>query len=115
MPTIRFEETPEFEKECKRLGKKYRSLPKDLELFKRLLEQFPKGTGNQMPILHQENDICIIKARLACETLRGSFLRVIYAYKESCVTIFFIELYYKGDKQAEDEARIQQFLRNHRK
>jgi len=110
MPTIRFKETPEFLKEYKRLAKKYRSLPKDLDLFKRLLEQFPKGTGNQMPILYQENDIYIIKSRLACESLRGSFLRVIYAYQESCVTIFFLELYYKGDKEAEDETRIKQFL-----
>lgn len=110
MPTIRFEETPEFQKECKRLARKYRSLPKDLEILKRLLTQHPKGFGNHMPTLRQEGDMFIIKARLACESLRGSFLRVIYAYHESLITIFFIELYYKGEKESEDQRRIEEFL-----
>lgn len=115
MTTIRFEDTPRFQKEFKRLAKKYRSLDKDLELLKRLLATFPKGFGNQMPILRQEDDIFIIKARLACESLRGSFLRVIYAYHESLITIFFIELYYKGEKEAEDQRRIEEFLRSYRR
>lgn len=109
---IHFEETPEFQKEYKRLAKKYKSLCADFGFFKkRILEKFPKGFGNHMSILRQERDIFIIKARLACESLRGSFIRVIYAYCESTVTIFFIELYYKGDKESEDRRRIEEFLK----
>lgn len=108
---IRFEGTPEFRREFKRLAKKYRSLPQDLEILKRLLMQHPKGFGNHMPMLRQEDDIFIIKARLACESLRGSSLRVIYAYHASLITIFFIELYYKGEKETEDQQRIEEFLK----
>ncbi|MFA5799458.1 MAG: hypothetical protein WC840_00690 [Candidatus Peribacteraceae bacterium] len=112
MTTIRFEDTLEFRKEFKHLAKKYRSLPQDMEILKRLLLRHPKGFGNHMPTLRQEGDIFIIKARLACESLRGSFLRVIYAYQKSMITIFFIELYYKGEKEAEDQQRIEEFLKS---
>ena len=113
MTTIHFEETFEFQKELKRLTKKYHSLPQDMEILKRLLTRHPKGFGNHMPILRREGDIFVIKARLACESLRASSLRVIYAYHESLITIFFIELYYKGEKEAEDQRRIEEFLRSH--
>lgn len=113
--TIHFEETPEFQKEFKRLARKYPSLPKDVALLKaRVLLKFPKGFGNRMPILRQEEGIFIIKVRLPCESLHGSFLRVIYAYHAPRITIFFIELYYKGEKETEDQRRIEEFLKSQR-
>jgi len=110
--TIRFEETDGFCKEFKRLAKKYRSLERDMERLKSVLRDTPLGTGKHFNVLTVREDIRIVKARVACESLRGSSLRVIYAYQESMITIFFIELYYKGEKETEDQKRIEEFLRS---
>lgn len=110
---IHFEETDGFCKEFKRLAKKYHSLERDMERFKSVLSNTPLGTGKHFNMLTIREDMRIVKARLACESLRGSSLRVIYAYQESMITIFFIELYYKGEKEAEDQQRIEEFLRSH--
>jgi len=110
---IRFKETDGFCKEFKRLAKKYRSLERDMERFKSVLRDTPLGTGKHFNILTAREDVRIVKARLACESLRGSSLRVIYAYQESTITIFFIELYYKGEQESEDQQRIDEFLQSY--
>jgi len=53
----------------------------------------------------------IYKARkFACKSLKGigsrSGIRIIYAYYEKEDKIEFIEIYFKGDKEAEDRERI---------
>ena len=45
MQKILFKELPEFQKDFKRLVKKYPSLPGDVELRKNVLEEFPEGRG----------------------------------------------------------------------
>ena len=42
---IQFEETDRFKKELKTLTKKYRSLPKDLKIFKKVLKTIPEGNS----------------------------------------------------------------------
>ncbi|MFH1946784.1 MAG: hypothetical protein ABIJ23_01340 [Candidatus Magasanikbacteria bacterium] len=106
----RFDYSPQFKKDLKRLTKKYNSLPKDLRRLEIFLEQYPNGIGASFAVLHHRPSVCIIKARLACESLRARSLRVIYAYKESEKRIEFIELYFKGDKLREDELRIRDYL-----
>jgi mRNA-degrading endonuclease RelE of RelBE toxin-antitoxin system len=108
----------EFEKDLKRLSKKYRTLEDDLETF----------INTQLNLLHkqgQDNGGCvrianlgiiyphIYKARrFACKSLKGtgnrSGIRVIYAYYEKEDVIEFVEIYYKGDKANEDRRRILQ-------
>lgn len=110
----RFDRTPEFEKDFKRLGKKYRSLDEDLSLLEALLSKYPKGTGSKFAVLHETQDVVIVKARLACRTLRESSLRIIYAYHAGTITFVYIELYYKGDKANEDFERIKMYLRSGR-
>jgi hypothetical protein len=68
-------------------------------------------------VLHIHKGVKIIKARMFCRSLRGSSLRIIYAYifgraEITFVGIEFIELYFKGNKQREDEERIKEYLRN---
>lgn len=111
--TIHFEETDGFCKEFKRLAKKYHSLEQDMERFKGILQENPLGTGKHFNVLTVREGIRVVKARLACGSLRGSSLRVIYAYHESLITIFFIELYYKGDRESGDQKRIEEFLRSY--
>jgi len=107
---------PEFEKDLKRLVKRYASLEEDLRIFiKVALNMFHKQKVDSGAIFHISDlgirSPKIYKARkFACRALKGkgavSGIRVIYAYFEEEDRIAFIELYYKGDKENEDRERI---------
>lgn len=107
---MHFNALPEFEKDCKRLGKKYLSLADDLALFKKVLFEAPLGNDKHFAILVDTLDLKIAKARFSCRYLKKDSLRMIYAYNSSTATIIFIELYFKGDQEREDRERIRNFL-----
>lgn len=107
---MNFNETHEFSKELKRLSKKYRSLPDDLLEFKKIISEIPLGSGKHFVVLHENEEVKILKARLFCKYLRGASLRITYAYIEKSTTISFIELYFKGEQINEDKGRIKDFL-----
>ncbi len=107
---MRFNELPEFEKEFKKLRKKYKSLPKDLKLFKEVLTKIPFGNSKHFNILVETENLCIVKARFFCKYLKGSSLRIIYGYFEKDKKIEFIEIYYKGDKGREDKKRVREYI-----
>ncbi len=114
--TMNYKELPEFSKEFKKLAGKYRSLGKDLETFKKLLDSEPLGTGKHFAVLTVVGGIKIVKARLFCQSLRGSSLRIIYSYNGAEIEfIEFIELYFKGNKEAEDKDRIKEYLKDRAK
>ena len=111
-----------FQKDLKRLLKKYRTLEKDLETTKRdAIELYHlKRIDNQsvFPIqgfCTEVIQICKIK-KFACKSLkeRGSKsgIRVIYAFHCRSCKVDFIELYFKGDKKNEDRERIKEYLKN---
>ena len=108
--TMTFDEAPLFSKELKRLTRKYKSLPEDLEEFKRVVSVVPLGTSKHFNVITKSEQCVIIKARLFCRTLKGSSLRIIYAYKEDHTLIEFIEIYFKGDEENEDRNRIREYL-----
>ena len=107
---------PEFEKDFKKLLKRFKTLEDDLETF----------SNNQLKLIHKLgidnkgvvhiSDLGIetpkiYKARkFACKSLKGrgaqSGIRIIYAYYENEDIIEFIEIYFKGDKENEDKNRI---------
>lgn len=111
----------EFEKDLKKLLKKFRTLEEDLETFVR----------NQLNLyhkLHIDNkgifpisDLGIISPKIfkakkfACRSLKGkgvaSGIRIIYAYFEQEDVIELVEIYYKGEKENEDRNRV---LKNYR-
>lgn len=106
---------PEFEKDLKKLLRKFRTLEGDLEIFieKGLFLYHKLGIDNkgifQIPGL--PISIKVYKARkFACRSLKGkgaqSGIRVIYTYMADKDTIELIEIYYKGDKENEDRERI---------
>lgn len=109
---MNFSETPEFTKEFKRLAKKYRSLPDDIKEFKRVIAAVPLGNSKHFNVITKNEPCAIIKARLFCRYLKGSSLRVIYAYYYQDCKIDFIEIYPKGDKENENRERIKEYLRN---
>lgn len=107
---MNFNETDEFAKAFKRLSKKYRSLPDDLLEFKKVVTELPMGIGRHFVILHSQEEVKILKARFFCKYLRGTSLRIIYAYQETKTTIDFIELYFKGEQVNENRVLISEFL-----
>ncbi|GAB4294205.1 MAG: hypothetical protein Kow0090_08810 [Myxococcota bacterium] len=109
---MNFSELPEFQEERERLSKKYKSLPGDLQEFRTVVSKIPLGNSKHFNIIAQKGAVCIIKARLFCRYLKGSSLRVVYAYFEQKQEIEFIEIYFKGDKENEDRHRIKKYLTN---
>lgn len=107
---------PEFEKDLKRLLKRFKTIEGDLETFiEKELFLYHKLNIDNKGIFHipglPVKDIKIYKAKkFACRSLKGkgvqSGIRVIYTYFEDGDTIELIEIYYKGDKENEDRERI---------
>ena len=121
MNPITYKNTSGFDKDLKRLLKKFRTLESDIEVAKtNAIELFHlhKIDNNSVePIPNfctQELVICKIK-KFACKTLRGrgvqSGIRIIYAYHVLNNTVDFIEIYFKGEAENEDKERIKIYLR----
>jgi mRNA-degrading endonuclease RelE of RelBE toxin-antitoxin system len=112
---------PEFDKDFKKLSKRFKTLYEDFEIF----------INTQLNLHHKQNidnkgvvpvsgigipGPKIFKAKkFACRSLKGrgvdSGIRVIYAYWEDKDKIEFIEIYFKGDKENEDRNRILEHFR----
>lgn len=106
-----FNELPEFSKEFKRFSRKYRSLPNDLKEFKRIVDVVPLGNSKHFNVITRNEQCAIVKSRLFCRYLKGSSLRVIYAFYYKSCKVDFIEMYFKGDKVNEDRERIKNYLK----
>jgi mRNA-degrading endonuclease RelE of RelBE toxin-antitoxin system len=107
---------PEFEKDLKKLAKRFSTIEDDLQNFiQTVLNLCHKQNINSSAVIHISNlgieSPGIYKARkFSCQSLKGkgaaSGIRIIYAYHEPADIIEFIEIYYKGDKNNEDTTRI---------
>jgi mRNA-degrading endonuclease RelE of RelBE toxin-antitoxin system len=110
---------PEFEKDLKKLLKRFSSLEEDLRMFiKVAMNAFHKKKVDSNAIFHISDlgvrSPKIYKAKkFACKALKGkgvqSGIRVIYAYHEEEDRIEFLEIYYKGDKASEDRERVRDY------
>lgn len=107
-----YDKLPEFSKEFKRFSKKYKSLPDDLEEFKRVINVAPLGNSKHFNIITRNEQCAIIKARLFCRYLKGSSLRIVYAFHFQSCKVKFIEIYFKGERTNENRERIKEYLRN---
>jgi len=106
----------EFEKDIKKLGKKFRTIEGDLENFIKTELKIYHKLGKNIKGIVKISDLgiknpSIYKAtRFACRALKGSGsrsgIRVIYAHFEKDDKIELIEIYYKGNKNNEDRERI---------
>lgn len=107
-----FDHLEEFDKDLKKLKKKYRSLDEDLNVIKKVLEIRPdESPPFSFTINNLSITTCVIKVKkIACKSLKGrgvnSGLRLIYAYFPSEQIITFVELYHKNEKDNEDRQRI---------
>ena len=106
----------EFEKEFRKLLKKFKTLEEDMETFiNTQLKLYHKQKVDNSGVVRISNlaidEPKIYKARkFACRSLKGtggrSRIRIIYAYYEEEDIIEFIEIFFKGDKENEDRDRI---------
>ncbi len=103
---------PEFDKELKKLAKKYPTLPSDIDDIKPVLIECPTGIGKNFTIIKIDGNITIVKARVHCESLRSRVIRLIYAYHQDKIEFMYIEVYYKGDKENEDKERLKDYISN---
>jgi hypothetical protein len=107
---------PEFDRDLKRLLKRYRSLEDDLTVF----------INTQLVLLHKQkidnrgivliNNLGIEEPKIfkavkfACKSIHGrgaaSGIRLTYAYFEEADHIEFIQIYFKADDENEDRERI---------
>lgn len=110
--TMIFSALPEFTKEFQRLTKKYRSLPDDLEEFKRVISAQPLGNSKHFNVITKSGDVFVLKARFFCRYLKGSSLRIVYAFRQKETNVDFLEIYFKGDKENEDRKRIEEYVKN---
>ncbi|MBU1992644.1 MAG: hypothetical protein ABH856_04475 [Patescibacteria group bacterium] len=117
---MNYEETPEFEKEFKKLSGNYPSLKDDLEVAKtnaielRHVQGLDNRNAFEIPGFCSD-DVKVLKLKkFACKALKGkgvrSGIRIIYAFHKKENKIVFIEIYYKGKKNNEDRARIREYL-----
>lgn len=122
MSKISYDEIPEFQKDFKRLLKKYPSLTDDLKLVKvAAIELFHIHKINNLSVFpipnfcSEETQICKIK-KFACKSLKGrgakSGIRVIYAFHSAALKVVFIEIYFKADQKNEDKGRIKAYLQS---
>lgn len=107
---------PEFERDIKKLLKRFRTLEDDLktfiekELFLYHKLKIDNGGVFQIPGLQIESPKIYKAKKFACRSLKGkgahSGIMVIYSYFEETDRIELVEIYYKGDKENEDRERI---------
>src|SRR3990167_7586427 len=120
MSPITYKTTLGFEKDLKKLLKKFRTLEDDIEVAKKNaielfhLKNIDNNSVEPIPnFCSDELKICKIK-KFACKALKGrgvqSGIRIIYAYYVLTNTIDFIEMYFKGESENEDKERIKQYL-----
>ena len=118
MKKISIEWLPCFEKDFKKLLKRFRTLEEDLETFIKyqlkpfhLLDQDNQGIKQISNLGIVEPKIYKVR-KFASKSLKGkgvqSGIRVIYSYFEDKNKIELIEIYYKSDKELEDRNRIKE-------
>ena len=112
---------PEFEKDFKKLLKRFKTLEEDLKVFVEkqlnLYHKLNKDNKGIFPMtgLSIENPGIYKAKKFACRSLKGkgvhSGIRVIYSYFQDEDRIEMIEIYYKGDKKVEDRNRILRYCK----
>lgn len=119
--TIKYKTHNHFDKDFKKLLKKFRTLEADLEKAKRFaieLFHIQKIDNNSIVKLqgyiHEKVNIYKLR-KFACQSLKGkgamSGIRIIYAYHLEKNELTFLEVYYKANQVNETSERIELFIK----
>ena len=122
--TINYFSIPEFEKDFKKLEKRYKTLSEDFENMKKNLLEVHYIKGAPLP----PNTIVDIEGlcgetfqskkvrKFTCKYLKNlgnrSGIRVIFVLEPDDLKITFIEIYHKNDKSVENKDRLKDFIKN---
>ena len=113
----------EFDKDFKKLLKRYKTLKKDFEIMKKNLLEVHYLKGKPVPpkaLVDIEGfcNECYTSQKVrkfACASLKGrggnSGIRVVLVYEKDEQKITFIEIYFKGDSEKEDRERLKKFVK----
>lgn len=105
---MEIEEVEEFEKDIKKLEKKFPTIRKDIEVFRKVLTIDPRKLSGAVHISYQEvkikPEVEAYKARkFRCKSLKGrgclSGLRVIYGFWPTSSKITLLEIYLEDKKK----------------
>ncbi len=121
---IDYRAIPEFERDLKKLSKRFPTIEEDLALAQKAVIELHHimGIDNSSEVRIAglgSGSIEIMKiTKFACRSLPGrgakSGIRVIYAIQKMTEDLFlaeFLEIYFKGDKENEDRERIGRYLK----
>ncbi|MCL1971386.1 MAG: hypothetical protein FWG57_00125 [Endomicrobia bacterium] len=118
--TIQYNTLPVFDKDFKKLKKKYNTLDKDFEIMKRSVIEVYHLKNIPTPAVVKIEGFCSDKydsmkvRKFSCMAMKGkgsaSGIRVIYVFEEGSYKVTFVEIYYKGNKENEDRERLREFL-----
>jgi mRNA-degrading endonuclease RelE of RelBE toxin-antitoxin system len=107
---------PEFEKDLKRLLKRFSSLEEDLQTFIKVAMNLYYKQGIDSRAIEEISGLGIEAPKIfkvkkfACKALKGrgvqSGIRVIYAYHVEADWIEFVEIYFKQDQENENRGRV---------
>ncbi len=121
---MNFDQVPEFQKELKKLSKKWRRLSEDLATLQNAITTLYKG-GNGLDAASIRQaffatkkgavltklgaDHEVVKVRMDSQDLNSNNLRVVYVRNGD--RVLFIEMFAKNDKPRENQERIQKYTR----
>lgn len=123
---LTFSESPEFKKELKKLSKKWRSLPTDLSLVRKVIaslyvsqpgvttEQLRSElfSGNKATLIRSSKNLEVVKMRLLCKDLRSDkMVRIVFIFVKNNNQVLLIEMYAHNDKSREDDYRINKYTK----
>lgn len=118
--TMKYERTQEFDRDVRKLIKKFPSLDSDLKIAKQnaIVLFHLQGVDNRGIVKIQgvgnTEELQFYKIRkFACKSLRGrgvqSGIRIVYAYFPNQKRVVFLEMYFKAQKENEDRGRMVSF------
>ena len=121
---MNYESTPEFNKDLKKLLKKFRTLEDDIEIAKtNAIELYHEREINNLSVFlvpgYGTEGVKIFKLKkFSCRALKGKGvqggIRIIYAFYPQKQLVEFIEMYYKADQTNESQQRIKDYLKSPR-
>lgn len=122
---LKFDATPEFQKDVKKLAKKWRSIPDDIEQAKRAItplytpidgvdiKDFRDSffATSRATILTSTETYEIVKMRLDCMSLGSDKkTRLVFIMIRTDDTIQFVELYAKNANEQHDQRRLKEYI-----
>jgi hypothetical protein len=119
---LQYDKSEEFEKDFKKLLKRFRTLNDDLEVAKKNtielyhIHHLDNSSIERIPEF-QTDKVGLYKiVKFACRALKGrgakSGIRIIYAFSPATLMLKFIEIYFKQDAENMDYEKAKRYFKS---